>query len=214
MIFTGDGQQLCRFARRIVEAHQGVDSDRGSKPEGRTTSDRRPPRDERDHLPAADRMSVGRDTCGIREREHLLSPLQAMARGRGLCDGSRRDAHILRRQGWHRVGLGCPSPIGHPGAGREGRRPILDRLQAQRGAHVSAHAAVGGCCRGPGRRRRSISLRRETAGACAGQAARRSYRWCRPPTSGRATISPMAGGHTSLGSGASLLRDRCVRDLW
>src|ERR1022692_311380 len=45
------------------------------------------------------------------------------------------------------------------------------------------------------RRRRSVSswtgqtsainLRRETAGACAGQAARRSYRWCRPPTSGR-----------------------------
>jgi hypothetical protein len=26
----------------------------------------------------------------------------------------------------------------------------------------------------------AINLRRETAGACAGQAARRSYRWCRP----------------------------------
>jgi hypothetical protein len=64
----------------------------------------------------------------------------------------------------------------------------------------------------------AINFRREdvgeTAGTRAGQAARRSYRWCRPPTSGRATISPMVGGHTSLGSGASLLRDRCVRDLW
>ncbi len=64
----------------------------------------------------------------------------------------------------------------------------------------------------------AINLRREdigeTAGTRAGQAARRSYRWCRPPTSGRATISPMVGGHTSLGSGASLLRDRGVRDPW
>ena len=61
------------------------------------------------------------------------------------------------------------------------------------------------------RRREDVG---ETAGTRAGQAARRSYRWCRPPSSGRATIFPMVGGYTSLGSGASLLRDRCVRDLW
>jgi len=60
------------------------------------------------------------------------------------------------------------------------------------------------------RRREDVG---ETAGTRAGQAARRSYRWCRPPSSGRATIFPMVGGHTSLGSGGSLLRDKCVRDL-
>ena len=47
-----------------------------------------------------------------------------------------------------------------------------------------------------------------TTCANAGQAARRSYRWCRPPTFGSATILPMLGGWTALGSGASLLGTR------
>ena len=38
--------------------------------------------------------------------------------------------------------------------------------------------------------------------------------WCRPPTSGNSTIFPMAGAWTDLGSGASLPRERCVRDRW
>ena len=54
----------------------------------------------------------------------------------------------------------CPSPTGHPGAGQEVRRPILDRRQARRGAHVSAHAALGACRCGPGRRWPSIATRR------------------------------------------------------
>src|SRR5258708_585609 len=106
MIFTGDGQQVRRPARRIVGSHQGLDSDRDSEPEGGTTSDRRPPRDERDHLPLTNGLSVGRDACGVRQRKYLLSPLQALARSWSLRDGSRRDAHLLRRQGRHRVGLG------------------------------------------------------------------------------------------------------------
>lgn len=36
------------------------------------------------------------------------------------------------------------------------------------------------------------------------QAARRSYRWWRPPTSGMATMAPSPGGMTGRGIGASL----------
>src|SRR5262249_10069739 len=43
------------------------------------------------------------------------------------------------------------------------------------------------------------------------QAARRSYRWCRPPTSGNATIRPVSGPCTGLGTGASFCSPRCVR---
>ncbi len=46
------------------------------------------------------------------------------------------------------------------------------------------------------------------------QAARRPYRWWRPPTSGNSTISPIPGGCTALGSGQSLSSERCVRDRW
>jgi hypothetical protein len=53
---------------------------------------------------------------------------------------------------------------------------------------------------------------RVATSAEAGQAARRSYRWCRPPTSGSATILPMLGGWMALGSGASLPSDKCVLD--
>jgi hypothetical protein len=44
-------------------------------------------------------------------------------------------------------------------------------------------------------------------------AARRSYRWCKPPTCGIATISPSPGGATAREIGASLASDRCVRDF-
>ena len=40
--------------------------------------------------------------------------------------------------------------------------------------------------------------RRVATSAEAGQAARRSYRWCRPPTLGSATILPMLGGWMAL----------------
>jgi hypothetical protein len=53
-----------------------------------------------------------------------------------------------------------------------------------------------------------------TTCAKAGQAARRSYRCCRPPTSGSATILPTLGGWMALGSGASLPSDKCILDLW
>ncbi len=46
-----------------------------------------------------------------------------------------------------------------------------------------------------------------------GYAARRSYRWCRPPTWGMATIRPLSGLSTALGSGASFARAKCVRDF-
>ena len=40
-----------------------------------------------------------------------------------------------------------------------------------------------------------------------GQAARRWYRWCKPPTSGRPTTSPISGDMTGREAGASLLRE-------
>src|ERR1022692_1349550 len=46
------------------------------------------------------------------------------------------------------------------------------------------------------------------------QAARRSYRWCKPPTSGSSTTSPVSGDITARDAGASLLIDRCVRERW
>src|SRR5579863_10100002 len=46
-----------------------------------------------------------------------------------------------------------------------------------------------------------------------GHAARRSYRWCKPPTSGSPTTSPISGDITAREAGASLLRERCVREL-
>src|SRR5688572_335435 len=45
-------------------------------------------------------------------------------------------------------------------------------------------------------------------------AARRSYRWCRPPTCGLATTGPHVGGAIGRGCGESLSSDRCVRDWW
>lgn len=65
-------------------------------------------------------------------------------------------------------------------------------------------------CTGPsrlrncGRNARSEELR---------QAARRSYRWCSPPTSENATTRPSAGVCTRRGVGASFSRERCVRAL-
>jgi hypothetical protein len=46
------------------------------------------------------------------------------------------------------------------------------------------------------------------------QAARGSYRWCKPPTSVSPTTSPVSGDITALDAGASLLIDRCVRERW
>jgi hypothetical protein len=45
-------------------------------------------------------------------------------------------------------------------------------------------------------------------------AARRSYRWCRPPTCGIATTGPSVGGAIGRGCGESLASERCVRDWW
>ena len=42
------------------------------------------------------------------------------------------------------------------------------------------------------------------------QAARRSYRWCKPPTSGSLTTSLLSGDITARDVGASLMSDRCV----
>jgi len=44
------------------------------------------------------------------------------------------------------------------------------------------------------------------------QAARRSYRWCNPPTCGIATTRLVSGGWTDRGSGESFCRERCVLD--
>jgi hypothetical protein len=44
------------------------------------------------------------------------------------------------------------------------------------------------------------------------QAARRSYRWCNPPTCGIATTRPFSGGWTDRGSGESFSRERWVLD--
>ena len=43
------------------------------------------------------------------------------------------------------------------------------------------------------------------------QAARRSLRWCSPPTSGIAMIRPAAGGWIGRGSGLSFSNAKCVR---
>ncbi len=48
---------------------------------------------------------------------------------------------------------------------------------------------------------------------CCAQAARRSYRWCKPPTSGNSITSPVSGAITPRGFDASLQRDKCVREL-
>jgi hypothetical protein len=45
-----------------------------------------------------------------------------------------------------------------------------------------------------------------------GYAARRSYRWRRPPTCGIATTRPAVGRATGRGRGASFSSARCVRD--
>jgi hypothetical protein len=45
------------------------------------------------------------------------------------------------------------------------------------------------------------------------QAARRSYRWWRPPTSGIATMSPSPGGMTGRGIGVSFSKPKWVRDF-
>jgi hypothetical protein len=45
-----------------------------------------------------------------------------------------------------------------------------------------------------------------------GQAARRSYRWCRPPTWGSSTISPMVGGCPRRSPDTS--RDQLVGSAW
>ncbi len=45
-------------------------------------------------------------------------------------------------------------------------------------------------------------------------AARRSQRWWRPPTSGNATISPIAGGCTARDIGVSFSSPRCVLAVW
>ena len=37
---------------------------------------------------------------------------------------------------------------------------------------------------------------------------------CKPPTSGRPTTSPISGDMTAPEAGASLLRERCVRERW
>ena len=46
------------------------------------------------------------------------------------------------------------------------------------------------------------------------QAARRSYRWCSPPTCGMAMIRPASGGCTGRGSGLSFSSAKCVRLRW
>jgi len=115
-------------------------------------------------------------------------------------------------------GAGCHSRAAPRGAAETGgaqivrievgqdgfRLSIANRSSGRRAEADSGWPAGSTWCSGVDPRgRRSVSswtgqtlainLGRETVGG-AGQAARRSYRWCRPPTSGRATISPMAGG--------------------
>ena len=46
------------------------------------------------------------------------------------------------------------------------------------------------------------------------QAARRSYRWCSPPTSGMAMTRPASGGWTGRGSGLSFSSAKWVRLRW
>jgi hypothetical protein len=104
---------------------------------------------------------------------------------------------------------GCPSPTGHPGAGR---RLILDGRQARRGAHVLAHAAVEACRRGAGKRRRSISVgrrrglapvrRRGVRTGCAGRLPRVAPR-SRPF---RAGTPPSAPAHPCSETDASVTR--------
>ena len=64
-------------------------------------------------------------------------------------------------------------------------------------------------------RRRSFSAlkrrRRLLRGPECRQAARRSYRWCKPPTSGNAITSPSVMSCTRRGVGASFANERCVR---
>ena len=67
-------------------------------------------------------------------------------------------------------------------------------------------------CSGAGPGGRYAARAHGAHGAIALQAARRSYRWWRPPTSGIATMSPSPGGMTGRGMGVSLSSDKCVRD--
>ena len=62
----------------------------------------------------------------------------------------------------------------------------------------------------PGLRRPRTSSSAGTSRRGGGQAARRSYRWCRPPTSGSSITRLASGGVTARGSGASFTRDRWV----
>ena len=67
--------------------------------------------------------------------------------------------------------------------------------------------------RGLRRRSNPRDSLRECEESCS-QAARRSSRWCRPPTWGSATILPSSGPCTGRGSGASWSRPTWVRLRW
>ena len=64
---------------------------------------------------------------------------------------------------------------------------------------------------GRGKRERCGSWRADQWGRPGAYAARRTYRWWRPPTSRSATTRPASGPSTGLPSGASLSSARCVR---
>ena len=59
----------------------------------------------------------------------------------------------------------------------------------------------------------ALQLGSERAVPCParGHAARRSYRWCRPPIWGTAITRPISGDCTSRLAGASFPSDKCVR---
>jgi hypothetical protein len=118
---------------------------------------------------------------------------------------------------WHRQGFQlywrwkslpgtCPSPKSHP-----------PDLAAIRDPGLAARRRSNSTTALPAWRRCVSQLAAAIMARSNGRgdyAARRTYRWCRPPTSRIGTTFPSCGGSTGRSSGASLVRERWVRVRW
>src|SRR5258706_4977226 len=63
---------------------------------------------ERHPVPAAHRLSVGRNPVGVWQRKHMLPTVRRMDTRRRVQDDAPRDVALLRPEGWHRLGVGIP----------------------------------------------------------------------------------------------------------
>jgi len=132
----------------------------------------------------------------------------------GVCGSRKLDLWVL-----------CHRPAGFPSSTTSLRGPEASGGHPHRPYISEANVVVSlpgsgiGTARAGETRLRRIANKElyswdSTRYRCAVQAARRSYRWCSPPTSGIATIRPASGAWTGRDSGVSFCKLRCVRLRW